>query len=149
MICAPTDYRHPPNRQLTRLKRDGSGPAVVGREVIDAIRDGSIECVAAISALSGGEVVLADARRLAADAVILATGYSTGLVPLVGELGVLDKHGIPVEAAGREALPGLRFIGFVFRPGLPGLVGFTAKRVAEDIARQEAGRAVLPRSPAP
>ena len=54
-----------------------------------------------------------DGTRFAPDAVIAATGYTTGLAPLVGHLGVLDARGDPL-VTGRRSLPiapGLRFVG--------------------------------------
>ena len=62
-------------------------------DVIDAIRDGSIEVVATVEAFDGDKVVLVDGSRLDPDAVILATGYLRGLETLVGHLGVLDDTG--------------------------------------------------------
>ena len=58
--------------------------------------------------------------------MIAATGYRTGLEPLVGHLGVLDDHGVPRVTDG-EAAPGLRFVGFVPRPALLHAVGREAR----------------------
>ena len=66
--------------------------------------------------------------------MIAATGYRTGLEPLVGHLGVLDDHGSPLVTDG-EAAPGLRFVGFVPRPALLHAVGREAERVARAIVR--------------
>ena len=63
--------------------------------MIDAIRDGSIDVVATVDEFDGDGVRLVDGRRLVPDAVICATGYRTGLDPLVGHLGVLDARGAP------------------------------------------------------
>lgn len=125
----------PTRGMMSRRKEDGTGPAVVDREVLDAICTGAIECVPAVTGLDGDVVVLADGRRVAADTVILATGYGTGLSSLVGELGVLNEQGLPLDDSGDEVAPGLRFVGYVFRPGLTGLVGRIARRVARDISR--------------
>ena len=59
-------------------------------------------------------VVLADGSRLHPDLVVLATGYSQGLEPLIGHLGVLDEKGRPVERGGRTArgAKGLWFTGY-------------------------------------
>ena len=46
------------------------------------------------------------AARISPDIVIAATGYHTGLEPLVGHLGVLDGRGLP------RARGGLWFTGF-------------------------------------
>jgi hypothetical protein len=44
--------------------------------------------------------------------VIAATGYTTGLEPLVGHLDVLDERGVPLIHGGPAAAAGLRFIGY-------------------------------------
>lgn len=127
----------PTQGMMARQKADGSGPAVVDPDVVDAIRAGLIECVPAAAGLEGGHVLLADGRRVEADAVVLATGYRTGLRDLVGEQDVLGDHELPRDTRGGEVAPGLRFVGYVFRPGLTGYVGRIARRVAREIAAQE------------
>jgi len=122
---------------VSRLKRLGVAPAIVDREVLAAIRDGRIEIVRAVEALDEGGARLADGSRIEPDAVIAATGYRTGLEPMVGHLGVLDEHGAPVTTVA-EAAPGLRFVAYVHRPGLIGLMGEEAREAARGIAR--AGR---------
>ena len=78
---------------FSRVKRLEQVPALVDMDVIDAIRDGSIEVVATVESFDGDKVVLVDGSRLDAYAVVLATGYRRGLEPLVGHLGVLDAKG--------------------------------------------------------
>ncbi|GAA4283690.1 NAD(P)/FAD-dependent oxidoreductase [Brevibacterium daeguense] len=132
----------PTTGAMTNLKVDGPGPAVVDPVVIDAIRSGAIECVPAVVGLDGDSVIVADGRRIRADVVVLATGYTTGLEDLVGGLGVLTERGMPLERTGAEVLPGLRFVGYVARPGITGYVGKIAKRVAREIAGQRAREAI-------
>jgi cation diffusion facilitator CzcD-associated flavoprotein CzcO len=119
---------------MAAIKARGVTPAIVDPEVLDDIRGGAIECVPAVVGLDGDDVVLAGGRRVPADAVVAATGYRTGLEDLVGGLGVLDEQGMPRDGTGRELAPGLRFVGYVHRPGLTGYVGKIAKRVAREIA---------------
>ncbi|MEX5270879.1 flavin-containing monooxygenase [Kocuria sabuli] len=119
---------------MAAIRARGVTPAIVDPEVLDDIRGGAIECVPAVVDLDGDDVLLAGGRRVPADAVIAATGYRTGLEDLVGDLGVLDDHGMPRDGTGRELAPGLRFVGYVHRPGLTGYVGKIAKRVAREIA---------------
>jgi len=128
----------PTQGMMARQKADGSGPAVVDPVVLEAIRSGAIQCVPAVTGLTPDGVVLADGSHLDADAVILATGYQTGLADLVRGLGVLDDRELPLDCTGGEAAAGLRFVGYVFRPGLTGYVGKIAKRVAREIAEQRA-----------
>ncbi|MFF9583147.1 flavin-containing monooxygenase [Streptomyces achromogenes] len=82
--------------------------------LVRAVRTGGVEVVAAVEALDGGEVVLADGSRISPDAVIAATGYVRALEGLVGHLGVLDGRGRPVVHGGRTSprAPGLYFTGF-------------------------------------
>jgi hypothetical protein len=115
--------------------RLGRAPAIVDKEVIDAIRAGSFEVVPTIERFDGSQVCLVDGRRLEADAVICATGYLRGLEPVVGHLGVLDSRGLPMATGASPAAPGLRFIGFQSRPGL---LGFVAKQ-SRSVARRVAG----------
>ena len=64
--------------------------------IVEAIRTRQVEPVAAMEAVDGGDVVLADGSRLQPSVVVVATGYVAGLEPLVGHLGVLDGRGLPV-----------------------------------------------------
>jgi cation diffusion facilitator CzcD-associated flavoprotein CzcO len=121
---------------VSRLKRLGVAPAIVDHDVIDAIRQRRIEIVPAVEAIDGPLVELADGDRVCPDAIIAATGYRTGLEPLVGHLGVLDSAGKPVARTG-EAAPGLRFVGYIPRPGQLGLMGDEAKAAARAIAHAQ------------
>jgi putative flavoprotein involved in K+ transport len=81
--------------------------------IVDAVRRGRVQVVAAVEGFEGDEVMLADGSRLAPDAVIAATGFRAGLDSLVGGLGVLGPRGLPVATDGEPAGPGLWFVGFV------------------------------------
>jgi cation diffusion facilitator CzcD-associated flavoprotein CzcO len=124
----------PPAGAIAQLVGRGAGTAIVDREVVDAIRDGSIRVVAAAVGTDPDGVLLADGACLPADAIVAATGFDTGLEPVVGHLGVLDERGLPVDGEGREVLPGLRFLGYVYRPGIAGYVGRLARAAARQIA---------------
>lgn len=126
----------PAEGMFTRVKRLGVAPTLVDREVIDAVKTGAIDVVAAVDWFEGDKVVLADGTRLAPDVVVSATGYRRGLEQLVGHLGVLDANGGPSVQNERAAAAGLRFIGFQSRPSLIGYVGKKSKRVAKRIARE-------------
>jgi cation diffusion facilitator CzcD-associated flavoprotein CzcO len=121
---------------FSKVKRLEQVPSLVDMDVIDAIKDGSIEVVAAVDSFDRDKVVLADGSRLDADTVVLATGYSRGLEPLVGHLGVLDARGKPVASGVRAAAAGLRFIGYDIRPSLIGHMAKLSKRMAKRIARE-------------
>ncbi len=121
---------------MSRLRRTGQAPAIVDMEVIDAIKAGRIEVVRGVASLDETGVALADGARVEPDAVICATGYSRVLEPLVGHLGVLDEHQMPRARGATPAAPGLRFIGYVPRPGGLGYMGKESRRAARAIARE-------------
>lgn len=102
-----------PDTGLYSRARQGSIP-VQDVGLIDAVRKGRVEPVAAVEAFEDGKVALADGTRIAPDAVIAATGYRRALEGLVGDLGILDTRGRPT-CHGRRApkhSPGLYFTGF-------------------------------------
>jgi putative flavoprotein involved in K+ transport len=113
----------------SRLRRLGVAPAIVDRPTIEAIKDGRVEIVAGVATMDAHGVELADGSRLELDAVIAATGYRTGLDAMVGHLGVLDERGVPRALRG-EAAPGLRFVGYIVRPGQIGGMGEEARSAA-------------------
>ena len=121
---------------FTRLRRDGKAPAIVDKEIIHAIRTRRIEITAGIESLEQASLVLADRTRIQADAIIAATGYTPGLEPLAGYLGVLDQRGLPHTHGGKAAAPGLRFIGYRPRPGQIGHIGREAQRAARAIKNE-------------
>jgi putative flavoprotein involved in K+ transport len=119
---------------FSRLLRLGVAPAIVDKEVIEAIKQRRIEIVAGVDSLDDSGVGLSDGSRIEPDAVIAATGYRCGLEPVVGHLGVLDGRGVPQPPTGDEAAPGLRFIGYLPRPAHLGLIAREATYAAEAIA---------------
>lgn len=123
----------PSNGPVTRLRTEGVGPSVVDAEVVQAIREGLFRIVPAVSRLGEDGALLADGSYARVDAVVLATGYTTGLRGLIGHLGVLDGREMPLDGEGRELAPGLRCVGYVPRPGLTGYVSKLAERVAREI----------------
>ncbi len=125
---------------MTRLKtRGGSGVAVVDPPVLDSIRSGAVQVVPAVAGLDHDGASLADGTRLHPDVVVTATGYHSGLRPLVGHLDVLGPEGLPLERSGRSSAPGLHFVGYVPRPGITGYVARLARRAATEIAAAERG----------
>ena len=126
----------PAEGPFQRLARTGEAPAVVDRDVLTAIRAGRLEVVAGVTALDERGARLADGNRADVDTVIAATGYRTGLAPLVGHLGVLDDRGRPFGAAAGQTPAGLWFIGFRAGPGQIGAVGGQARRLATAIDRR-------------
>jgi putative flavoprotein involved in K+ transport len=103
--------------------------------IVDAVRHGRVEIVAAVESFEGPDVLLADGSRIDPDVVIAATGFRAGLDELVGHLGILDPRGLPVATEGEPALPGLWFVGF--KPTLGGQLregSIAARHVAAAVA---------------
>ena len=121
---------------FSRLRRTGQAPAIVDREVIDAIKDGRIEIVRGVVSLAEHSVELADGACIEPEAIVCATGYRRPLARLVGHLDVLDARGLPIARGEQPAAPGLRFIGFVPRPGGLAYMGKEARHAARAISRE-------------
>lgn len=104
----------PPIGAQTRAKKLQKG-ALVDAGFVDEVKRGRIEMVAAVRELDGPEVVLVDESRLRPDAVIAATGFRTGLRPILGHLGVLSADGYPAVVGARThpGAPGLYFNGYL------------------------------------
>lgn len=108
--------------------------------IVDAVRRGRVEVVAAVEGFDGPDVLLADGSRIRPDVVIAATGFRAGLEPLVGRLDVLGPRGLPKKTDGEQVLPGLWFVGFT--PTLGGQLregSIAARNVATALAGQVRG----------
>ncbi|MEU2115130.1 NAD(P)/FAD-dependent oxidoreductase [Streptomyces sp. NPDC016459] len=129
-----------PDTGLATRQREGAVP-VQDVGLIDAVRAGKVEIVAAVEGFESDEVLLADGTRIAPEAVIAATGYRRALEPLLGHLdGVLDEHGLPVTHGARcpREAPGLYFTGFT-NPisGMLRELAIDAEKIAWRVARAE------------
>ncbi|MEW2255789.1 NAD(P)/FAD-dependent oxidoreductase [Streptomyces sp. NPDC047869] len=126
-----------PDSGLYSRVREGAIP-VQDVGIVDAVRQGKVEIVAAVEGFEDGKVVLADGGRVTPDAVIAATGYERALDGLVGHLGVLDGRGRPVVHGPRtpDGAPGLYFTGFT-NPisGMFRELAIDAERIAKAVAR--------------
>ncbi|MEU9333999.1 NAD(P)/FAD-dependent oxidoreductase [Streptomyces sp. NPDC048290] len=102
-----------PTTGLYSRVREGAIP-VQDVGLIDAVRSGKVEVVAAVTGFDGAEVLLADDTRITPDTVVAATGYTRALEGLIGHLRVLDDRGTPVTRGARTPTdaPGLYFTGF-------------------------------------
>ncbi|MGV9450197.1 flavin-containing monooxygenase [Streptomyces sp. NPDC003635] len=111
--------------------------------LIDAVRKGRVEVVAAVDGFDDGKVRLADGTLVEPDAVIAATGYVRALEGLVGHLDVLDTRGRPVAHGARTPAhaPGLYFTGFT-NPisGMLRELAIDAGKIAKAVAKREGGR---------
>ncbi|MFJ5732396.1 flavin-containing monooxygenase [Streptomyces paradoxus] len=125
----------------TRVKQGAVPVQDVG--LIDAVRKGRVEIVAAVDAFEdGGKIALADGTRISPDVVIAATGYVRALEGLVGHLDVLDDRGRPVVHGARtpSTAPGLYFTGFT-NPISGNLreMALDAVKIAKAVARDAPG----------
>jgi putative flavoprotein involved in K+ transport len=108
--------------------------------------------VGALERFEDGAAVLADGSRIETDVVVAATGFRTGLEPLVGHLEMLDERGQPLvrDVEEPDGAPGLHFIGYeITLGGTFRLVGSEAKRLARAVTAGRAGSTLegtLPRS---
>ncbi|GGR07464.1 monooxygenase [Streptomyces aurantiogriseus] len=127
-----------PDTGLYTRARQGAIP-VQDVGLIDAVRRGKVEIVAAVEGFEDGKVVLADGTRLETDAVVAATGYVRALEGLVGHLDVLDERGRPVAHGARSPkdAPGLYFTGFTTPiSGTLRELALDAERIAKAVRRQ-------------
>ncbi|MEV4787843.1 flavin-containing monooxygenase [Streptomyces tuirus] len=125
----------------TRVKQGAIPVQDVG--LIDAVRTGRVEVVAAVEGFEdGGKIALADGTRISPDVVIAATGYVRALEDLVGHLDVLDDRGRPVAHGPRtpKTAPGLYFTGFT-NPISGNLreMALDAVKIAKAVARSGSG----------
>ncbi len=103
----------------------------------EAVQTGRVRVVAALERFDDGSAVLADGNSVDVDVVIAATGFRTGLEPLVAHLGVLDEHGEPLVHGAEEhpQAAGLHFVGYrVTLGGTFRLVGIQARQLARAVA---------------
>ena len=126
-------------------RRDGPFVEIAeGRQipVIDVgtlarIRRGEIAVRGGVEAFDGDAVRFAGGARERFDAVVLATGFTTGLPAFLPDhaASVLDARGAP-RAHGREAgAPGLYFCGFDLRAtGMLRQIAIEAVAIARDVA---------------
>ncbi|GGO82481.1 flavin-containing monooxygenase [Wenjunlia tyrosinilytica] len=130
----------PQDGPYTRLLRDGAIP-VQDVGLIDAVRAGRVEPVAAVEGFEDAEVRLADGSTLMPDVVIAATGYRRGLEKMVGHLGVLDGRGRPKAHGATTPTPGLYFTGYT-NPisGMFREMAIDARRIAKAVRREGPGR---------
>ncbi|MEU9390556.1 NAD(P)/FAD-dependent oxidoreductase [Streptomyces sp. NPDC048324] len=127
-------------RPDTGLYSRARGGAIPVQDVglIDAVRKGRVEVVAAVDGFDSGKVVLADGTRISPEAVVAATGYVRALEDLVGHLGVLDDRGRPLAHGARapQNAPGLHFTGFTTPlSGTLREVARDAEKIAKSVVR--------------
>lgn len=108
LVSGPRDYLPEPTAPMMGLLARCKEP-MTADGIVELVRNGSVRVVEAVERLDGRGAHLADGSLVEVDDVIAATGFHTGLEPLVGHLGVLDLHGRPTDLVPRS---GLAFVGF-------------------------------------
>lgn len=118
---------------FTQFLRTRTVP-VLDHGFVEHVRRGRIAVVAAVVALSGDAIELADGSSVSVDQVICCTGFTPALEPLVGQLGVLGDDGLPLVHGGQTVpgAPRLHFVGITVE--LSGLL-HEIGREALDVAR--------------
>lgn len=106
-----------PYGPTTQIKVHKSIP-VLDIGTMRLVRRGAIKVRPGVTAFTEIGAIFADGTHGAFDAVILATGYRSGLEALLsGTPGVLDDHGEPLVSGGTTVAPGLYFCGFIVTVG--------------------------------
>ncbi len=133
----------------TRLLRDGVTFAI-DDGFVAALKAGKSYIAPSVTKFDGARVYTADGMYETPDVVIAATGYRSGLEPLVGDLGVLGENGQPHHPMGEADPdnPGLWFTGY--KPIFTGYfdaAGISANRIASSIIANALpkGRSNVPR----
>ena len=104
------------------------------------IRRGAIKVRPGVSAFTEIGAIFADGTHGAFDAVILATGYRSGLEGLLKAVpGVLDADAEPIVSGAATSAPGLYFCGFtVTVGGTLKQIGVESRAIADLIAAETA-----------
>lgn len=111
-------FHRPPLGLKATVEQRGRIPTLAD-ELIDVVRAGRVEVVAAVEAVEAGRVILADGTSVAPEVIIAATGFSTDLGGLIGHLGVLDEHGNPRGGFACHIGDGMFAIGYGIPPNGP------------------------------
>ena len=111
-------FHRPPFGLKATVEQRGRIPTLAD-ELIDSVRAGRLEAVAAVQAVESDRVLLADGTCVAPEVIIAATGFRSDLDGLVGHLGVLDQHGNPRGGFASHVGDGLFAIGYGIPPRGP------------------------------
>jgi cation diffusion facilitator CzcD-associated flavoprotein CzcO len=105
------------------------------------IRRGDIAIRTGVASFDGNDVHFADGTRDRFDAVVLATGFTTGLASLLPDYtSVLDAEGVPRVSGRASAVPGLYFCGYdLTSTGMLRQIGIEAKAIGRAIAASLSG----------
>jgi indole-3-pyruvate monooxygenase len=128
--------RRPEKGPISQITVDGRIPLIdIG--TIGAIKRGEIEVVPGIERFTAEGVTCVDGKSHTLDAVVLATGFQTGLQKLMPTVsGVFNARGLPKSVAAMPEAPRLYFIGFENpETGFLRQIGIRAQAVGEALSR--------------
>jgi cation diffusion facilitator CzcD-associated flavoprotein CzcO len=124
-----------PKAPYSQFQRTGTVP-VLDHGFVGAVRSGAMTIRTAVMALDGQDVIHADGSRSSPDAVVAATGYTSGLNSILGPLGLLDARDLPTigSRGGPEAV-GLYTVGIsIPLSGLLREISLDVRRLVRAIA---------------
>jgi hypothetical protein len=100
------------------------------------MRSGDIGARKGVASFDGAEVRFADGTVEQFDAVVLATGFKTGLHAMLPDhTSVLDSDGRPLECGHEAKVGGLYFCGYNLSPtGMLRQIGIDARAIGREIA---------------
>jgi putative flavoprotein involved in K+ transport len=111
-------FHRPPLGLKATVEQRGRIPTLAD-ELVDAVRSGRVEVVAAVAAVESKRVILDDGMAVKPEVIVAATGFSTDLDGLVGHLGVLDEDGDPRGGFASHLGDGMFAIGYGIPPNGP------------------------------
>jgi putative flavoprotein involved in K+ transport len=127
-------FHRPPLGLKATVEQRGRIPTFAD-ELIDTVRAGRIQVVAAVDSVGPACVTLVDGSSVTPDVIIAATGFSPDLDGLIGHLGVLDDRGNPRGGFARHVGDGMFTIGYGIPPNSPlRSIRRHATRLAREIA---------------
>jgi putative flavoprotein involved in K+ transport len=137
-------FRRPPLGLKATVEQRGRIPTLAD-ELVDAVRAGRVEVVAAVAAVEPHRVILDDGTAVKPEVIVAATGFSTDLDGLVGHLGVLDEHGDPHGGFASHLGDGMFAIGYGIPPRGPlRAIRLAATPLAGQVAAYLAARSSEP-----
>ncbi len=123
-----------------RELREHGHTAVIDVGTLARIKAGEIAVFPGLRRLSEEGAEFVDGRRAPFEAIVLATGYRSGIAALFASTPVpVDASGLPSEPIGQGALAGSYFVGFdMKKPGTLRTIAQEAVRVATSICAADA-----------
>jgi putative flavoprotein involved in K+ transport len=133
-------FHRPPLGLKATVEQRGRIPTLAD-ELVDAVRAGRVEVVAAVAAVESDRVIFDDGTAVRPEVIVAATGFSTDLDGLVGHLGVLDEHGDPHGGFASHLGDGMFAIGYGIPPNGPlRAIRLAATPLAGEVAAYLAAR---------